>query len=245
MRLFRDGSVPRCVMRGALMIALALGLTGGALPAVAMPAMAMPALALPVEHPQDALSRTPEAPRWRLTTDIVSENAMIALAHDATATPVNHRLDVAYVRYERRIGAPDPRGNLRVALDFQHGGLMTPDGSDFVSRPTDHYSFTITREIYLGASVALPLRADTALVLGGGALRTEMRDNFATGDATRDRDRTLQGWRLSLGAEKRIPAGVLRAEYRLARESDAQRGTMSLDGQARGRLMLSLMMRFD
>jgi len=231
-----------------------LGLVAMVSGGLAQPAWGLPALGAPAGGEQSGLQQPadearpalPEAARGALTTDINSEQGMIALGHSGRATPVNQRIDLALVRYDWRVGMLDPRGNLRLGIDFEHGAAMTPDGADFLARSEDHYSFALKRSLYLGARAQVPLRGGVTFTAGAGALREELRDNFATGDALRGRDLVLHGWRMAAGVQKRAWRGLWRAEYSLSRASGMTGGeSLRLAGQTRGRLLLGYTARFD
>jgi len=65
------------------------------------------------------------------------------------------------------------------------------------------------------------------------------------GPALRNRDRMMEGWRLSAGADAPMGPGHLRLEYRLSRSSDTAPGEVAaLAGSARDRLMLSYSANF-
>lgn len=190
----------------------------------------------------------------RLSTDIVSESAMTALAHNGTETPLNRRMDVAVITLERPVLPPTMQGRALLGLDFQHAGVKLIDANDGVStwaaNPQDHFSMALTREIFVGAHLAYPLALaalpmGTRLFAGAGALRTELYDRAVIGPALRNRDRVMEGWRLSAGADAPMGPGHLRLEYRLSRSSDTAPGeAAALASSARDRLMLSYSANF-
>ncbi|NOW44526.1 hypothetical protein FHW96_000668 [Novosphingobium sp. SG751A] len=190
----------------------------------------------------------------RLSTDIISETAMTALAHDGTETPLNRRMDVAVITLERPVLPPTMQGRALLGLDFQHAGVKLIDANDgannWAGNPQDHFSMALTREIFVGAHLAYPLALaalpmGTRLFAGAGALRTELYDRAVIGPALRNRDRVMEGWRLSAGADAPMGPGHLRLEYRLARSSDTAPGeAAALAGSARDRLMLSYSANF-
>lgn len=185
-----------------------------------------------------------------LNTDIVSETAMTALAHDGTQTPLNRRMDVAIVTLERPVLSPTMQGRALFGVDFQHAAPRIDDANSWISNPQDHLTMTLTREIFLGGHLTYPvawhgLPMGTRLFAGAGALRTELYDRSVFGLATRNRDRTMEGWRLSAGAEAPMGAGRLRLEYRLARSSDTAPGeAAALAGSARDKVLLSFSENF-
>lgn len=190
----------------------------------------------------------------RLSTDIISETAMTALAHDGTETPLNRRMDVAIVTLERPVLAPTMQGRALLGLDFQHAGAKLIDAHDGIStwaaNPQDHLSLALMREIFVGAHLAYPLALaalpmGTRLFAGAGALRTQLYDRAAIGPALRERERVMDGWRLSAGADAPMGPGHLRLEYRLSRSSDTAPGeAAALASSARDRLMLSYSANF-
>lgn len=184
-----------------------------------------------------------------LSTDIISETAMTALAHNGTETPLNRRMDVAVVTLERPVLPATMQGRALLGVDFQHARVKLIDANDGVStwaaNPQDHFSLSLTREIFVGAHLAYPLALaalpmGTRLFAGAGALRTELYDRAVIGPALRNRDRVMDGWRLSAGADAPMGSGHLRLEYRLSRSSDTAPGeAAALASSARDRLMLS------
>lgn len=185
-----------------------------------------------------------------LSTDIVSESAMTALAHNGTETPLNRRMDVAVITLERPVLHPTLQGRALLGLDFQHAGIKVIDANDWADNPQDHFSLSLTREIFVGAHLAYPLALaalpmGTRLFAGAGALRTQLYDRAVIGPALRNRDRMMEGWRLSAGADAPMGPGHLRLEYRLARSSDTAPGEVAaLASSARDRLMLSYSANF-
>lgn len=184
-----------------------------------------------------------------LSTDIVSESATTALAHDGTETPLNRQMDVALVTLERPVLPATLQGRALLGLDFQHAGAKLIDAnggaSAWAANPQDHLSLSLTREIFVGAHLAYPLALaalpfGTRIFAGAGALRTQLYDRAVIGPALRSRDRVMEGWRLSAGADAPMGPGHLRLEYRLARSSDTAPGeAAALASSARDRVMLS------
>jgi len=186
----------------------------------------------------------------RLSTDIISESGMTALDHDGTQTPLNWRMDVAVVTLERPILSPTMQGRALLGLDFQHAGIRVDDANNWASNPQDHYSMALNREIFVGGHLAYPLSMatlpmGTRLFAGAGALRTQLYDRAAIGAPLHSRDRTMEGWRLSAGAEAPMGTGRLRLEYRLSRSSDTAPGEgAALASSARDKVMLSFNANF-
>lgn len=184
-----------------------------------------------------------------LSTDIISESAMTALAHDGKETPLNWRMDVAVISLERPVLSPTMQGRALLGLDFQHAGINTDDANNWTSNPQDHYSIALNREIFAGAHLSYPLSRlplvpalpmGTRLFAGAGALRTELFDRSVIGAPLRNRDRVMGGWRIAAGAEAPMGTGRLRLEYRLSRSSDTIPGeAAALASSARDKVMLS------
>lgn len=137
-----------------------------------------------------------------LSTDLASQDDVMAMAGPLGGTLVHRRLDVAFVNLD------STAGRLRYGVAFQYGATLATNPNDYLGHEADHRSLHIDREIYVGGKASLRLHGQWRLAAGAGALQLRMHDGFM--DSTRRwffNEPTLTGWRGSLGLQH--PLGPL------------------------------------
>lgn len=131
-----------------------------------------------------------------LTTDLVSQDDVMAMAGPLGGTPVHRRLDVAFVNLDSNAG------RLRYGVTFQYGAAFAVNPNDYIGHEADHRSLRVDREIYVGGSASLRLHGQWRLVAGAGALQLRLHDGFD--DSTHlwfFNEPKLTGWRSSVGLQ--------------------------------------------
>jgi hypothetical protein len=157
-----------------------------------------------------------------LTTDLVSQDDVMAMAGPLGGTPVHRRLDVAFVNLDNNAG------RLRYGVTFQYGAAFAVNPNDYIGHEADHRSLRVDREIYVGATSSLRVHGQWRLVAGAGALQLRMHDGFD--DSTRLwflNEPELMGWRSNVGLQHPLGPLVMTMGWQMTRYPGQRQGDPS------------------